>query len=507
MTNHLPNHLYDALFAPHVRQEKPFLVSAHGAAMSYATFLKQAARFANVLQSLGVKPGDRVAVQLEKSQDALALYAACVQAGAVYLPLNTAYTAAEVTYFVEDAEPGLVVADPAAVEALKTIAANSGARIETLGADGTGTLLERAAAMPERYDTVARTQHDTAAILYTSGTTGRSKGAVLSHENLLSNALALKAIWRFTPDDVLLHALPIFHVHGLFVATNVILAAGASMIFLPKFDASEMIRLMPGATAMMGVPTFYTRLLSHADFTKETAQSIRLFISGSAPLLPQTFAEFEERTGQRILERYGMTETGMIASNPYDGERRAGSVGFPLPGVSVRIANPECGDVLAQGETGVIEVSGPNVLPGYWKKPELRRTEFRADGFFITGDLGTIDRDGYVNIVGRAKDLIISGGLNVYPKEIETLIDSIEGVVESAVFGLPHPDFGEAVAASVVVAIGSTLDAETIKAALRDKLANFKQPKAIFVVEDLPRNTMGKVQKSVLREQQKLYFA
>ena len=506
MPNHRPNHLYDALFSPHAGKTGTFLLAADATATSYAAFLSQAARFANALQRLGVEPGDRVAVQVEKSPEALALYAACLQAGAVFLPLNPAYTTAEIAYFVEDSEPALLVADPGAADGLTALAAKAGARIETLGADGRGTLMAHAAGMPDVFDTVPRTAGDAAAILYTSGTTGRSKGAVLSHENLLSNALALKDIWRFTSADVLLHALPIFHVHGLFVATNVILAAGASMVFLAKFDAAETIRLMPRATTMMGVPTFYTRLLAQSDFTSEAARPIRLFISGSAPLLPQTFVEFETRTGKRILERYGMTETGMITSNPYDGERRAGSVGFPLPGVQVRVANPETGAVLAPGETGVIEVSGPNVLSGYWNKPHLRKTEFRADGYFITGDLGNIDGDGYVTIVGRAKDLIISGGLNVYPKEIEMLIDGIEGVVESAVFAIPHADFGEAVAASVVAAKGAGLTPETIKAALKDKLASFKQPKAIFVVEDLPRNTMGKVQKNVLRERHKGHF-
>ncbi len=507
MPDHLPNHLYDALFAPHAAKPGAFLLTADGAATSYGDFLNEAARIANALQILGVTPGDRIAVQAEKSQEALALYAACVQAGAVYLPLNTAYTPTEVAYFVQDAEPALIVCDPGAAGALKNIAAKASVQIETLGMDGLGTLMARAAVMPDAFDTVPRGASDTAAILYTSGTTGRAKGAVLSHENLLSNALALRTIWQFTSEDVLLHALPIFHVHGLFVATNVILAAGASMIFLPKLDTGEMIRLMPRATTMMGVPTFYTRLLAETGFNREAARSIRLFISGSAPLLPQTFAEFEERTGMRILERYGMTETGMIASNPYEGERRTGSVGFPLPGVSVRIANPETGVELAQGKTGVIEVSGPNVLAGYWKKPHLHDSEFRSDGYFITGDLGTIDDDGYVTIVGRAKDLIISGGLNVYPKEIETLLDGIEGVVESAVFAIPHADFGEAVAASVVVTRNSNITPETIKAALKDKLASFKQPKAIFVVEDLPRNSMGKVQKNILRDRHRGHFS
>lgn len=499
----MPNHLYDALFGPHARKTGAFLIGADRRETPYKTFIQQAARLAHALVELGVRPGARVAVQAEKSEAALALYAACVQAGAVYLPLNTAYTAAEVSYFVEDAEPTLVVCDPAAIGALGPVAAKAGAKIETLDAAGTGSLVTCAAGKPDTFDTVARAPGDTAAILYTSGTTGRSKGAVLSHENLLSNAMTLRDLWRFTEDDVLLHALPIFHVHGLFVATNVILAAGARMIFLPKFEASEVVRLMPQATTMMGVPTFYSRLLAHDGFTRDASKSIRLFISGSAPLLPQTFQEFEARTGQRILERYGMTETGMLTSNPYQGERRAGSVGLALPGVSVRIANPETGSVLRQKETGVIEVSGPNVFSGYWKRQELKQSEFRADGFFITGDLGFVDDAGYVSIVGRAKDLIISGGLNVYPKEIEELIDGLEGVVESAVFGVPHADFGEAVAAAVVVAKGSALDEAAVSAALAGRLAKFKQPKAIYILPDLPRNTMGKVQKAVLRERYK----
>ena len=503
----MANYLYDALLGSHARRDAPFLVTADGSTTSYDEFLKQAARLAHALTAFGVKAGDRVAVQAEKSQAALALYAACVQAGAVYLPLNTAYTAAEISYFIDDAQSTVLVCDPSAVAALSGIAAKAGARVATLGADGSGSLMDQASGMPHHFEPVGRGPNDLAAILYTSGTTGRSKGAMLSHDNQLSNALALREAWRFTGADRLLHALPIFHVHGLFVASNVVLAAGASMIFLPRFEAAEVIGLLPSATTMMGVPTFYTRLLARPDFTAGTARTIRLFISGSAPLLPATFADFEHRTGQRILERYGMTETSMITSNPYDGERRAGSVGMPLPGVTVRIADPETAAILPAGATGVIEVSGPNVFSGYWRKPELRKTEFRSDSYFITGDLGTIDDSGYVSIVGRAKDLIISGGLNVYPKEIETLIDSLDGVVESAVFGLAHPDFGEAVAAAVVTAKGSDLGAEKITAALAGQLAGFKQPKAIFVVADLPRNTMGKVQKTVLRQAYKAHFA
>ena len=492
----MPNCLYDALIAPHATSIRPFLITAEGAATTYAEFCRRAAQFANALAACGVKPGDRVTVQVEKSQAALALYVACLQAGAVFVPLNTAYTATEVGVFLDDAEPALLVCDPAAASNLSALRVRSCIRSETLARDETGSLAVLAGAMPTTFKTVDRGGADTAAILYTSGTTGRSKGAVLSHGNLLSNALTLRDLWRFTCADVLLHALPIFHVHGLFVATNVILAAGASMIFLPRFDASELLSLMSRATSLMGVPTFYTRLLAQEDFTKEKAHHIRLFISGSAPLLPQTFVDFEARTGQRILERYGMTETGMITSNPRDGERRGGSVGLPLPGVSVRISEPETGGPVSQGDTGVIEVSGPNVFSGYWRRPELHQSEFRADGYFITGDLGFIDADGYVTIVGRAKDLIISGGLNVYPKEVETLIDGFDGVVESAVFAVPHRDLGEAVAAAVV-APGIT--SETIKSALAGRLAAFKQPKVIFTVEDLPRNAMGKVQKNVLR--------
>ena len=502
----MANPLYDALLAQHAGEQRAFLIDAAGRQTSYQGFLAQSAQMAHALASLGVKPGDRVAVQVEKSPEALALYAACVAAGAVFLPLNTAYTPPEVAYFAGDAEPALLVCDPAQEGALAAIATACGARLVTLAADGTGSLLDEADGSPRTYTPCDRASGDMAAILYTSGTTGRSKGAVLSQENLLSNALTLRDLWRFTADDTLLHALPIFHVHGLFVATNVMLAAGAQMIFLPKFDADEVIGLLPRATAMMGVPTFYTRLLGRTDFTREVTRTIRLFISGSAPLLPSTFSDFEARTGQRILERYGMTETGMLTSNPYDGERRGGSVGLPLPGVQVRVADADTAKVLSLGETGVIEVSGPNVFSGYWRRPDLKATEFRADGYFITGDVGHISQDGYVTIAGRAKDLVITGGLNVYPKEIETLIDGIEGIVESAVFGVPHPDFGEAVSAAVVVRPGAGVTQEAIKSALAGQLASFKQPKFIAVLEDLPRNTMGKVQKNVLRERFKHTF-
>ncbi|MCO5135030.1 MAG: malonyl-CoA synthase [Phyllobacteriaceae bacterium] len=496
----MSNTLYDALFAPHLGSAQPYLVKPDGGVLTYGDFLKMAARYAHAVAAAGVGPGDRIAVQIAKSPEALALYVASVQAGAIFLPLNTAYMPAEVEYFVGNAEPKLVVCDPSGREALAPITENAGAVLETLAADGSGTLSARAEGQPEAFDTVARGPDDLAAFLYTSGTTGRSKGAMLTHDNLLSNAETLREVWRFTADDRLLHALPIFHTHGLFVAVNTVTAAGGSMIWLPGFKLDEVISHMPDATSMMGVPTFYTRLLDDARFTRELVAHMRLFTSGSAPLLAETHVAFEERTGHRILERYGMTETNMNTSNPYDGERRAGTVGFPLPGVELRICNPETGEELSQGDIGVIEVRGANVFKGYWRMPEKTREEFRDDGFFITGDLGKIDEDGYVHIVGRAKDLIISGGYNIYPKEVELLLDEQEGVLETAVIGIPHPDFGEAVVAAVVPQKDVSLCEEDILEAIRDKIARFKQPKRLFVVDELPRNTMGKVQKNLLRD-------
>ena len=496
----MSNTLYDALFAPHLGSAQPYLVKPDGGVLTYGDFLKMAARYAHAVAAAGVGPGDRIAVQIAKSPEALALYVASVQAGAIFLPLNTAYMPAEVEYFVGNAEPKLVVCDPSGREALAPITENAGAVLETLAADGSGTLSARSEGQPETFDTVARGSDDLAAFLYTSGTTGRSKGAMLTHDNLLSNAETLREVWRFTADDRLLHALPIFHTHGLFVAVNTVTAAGGSMIWLPGFKLDEVISHMPDATSMMGVPTFYTRLLDDARFTRELVAHMRLFTSGSAPLLAETHVAFEERTGHRILERYGMTETNMNTSNPYDGERRAGTVGFPLPGVELRICNPETGEELSQGDIGVIEVRGANVFKGYWRMPEKTREEFRDDGFFITGDLGKIDEDGYVHIVGRAKDLIISGGYNIYPKEVELLLDEQEGVLETAVIGIPHPDFGEAVVAAVVPQKDVSLCEEDILEAIRDKIARFKQPKRLFVVDELPRNTMGKVQKNLLRD-------
>lgn len=495
----MSNHLFDAI-RKGIRPEASFIETAPGQRWTYGDMLALSARFAGALTKLGVKPGDRVAVQVEKSPEALMLYLACVRAGAVYLPLNTAYTLAELDYFIGDAEPRLVVCAPGAKEGLQSIAVPKGAVVETMDDNGGGSLIDLARSEPDSFDDVSRGADDLAAILYTSGTTGRSKGAMLSHDNLLSNAATLRDYWRFTSDDKLIHALPIFHTHGLFVASNVILLAGASMVFLPKFDAEQVLALMPKATCMMGVPTFYVRLIQSSALTKERTANMRLFISGSAPLLAETHRQFEAMTGHRILERYGMTETNMNTSNPYEGERVAGTVGFPLPGVSLRVSDPEDGKPVPDGETGMIEVSGPNVFKGYWRMPEKTAAEFRADGFFITGDLGMVDKAGYVHIVGRGKDLVISGGYNIYPKEVETEIDQLPGVFESAVIGVPHPDFGEGVTAVVVRKPGETVEEKDILAALQERLARYKQPKRVIFVSDLPRNTMGKVQKNVLRE-------
>jgi len=496
----MTNPLFDALFAPHAGQQTPFLHLPDGGAIGYAEFLGMAAQYANALDSLGVNPGDRVAVHIQKSPEALALYAGCIQRGAVFLPLNTAYTPAELEYFVGDSGAALFVCDPGEMAEVEGIAKDNGCLLYTLAGDGDGSLKDLRADQATTAAVAERGEDDLAALLYTSGTTGRSKGAMLTHRNLLSNAEALVEAWRFTAEDVLLHALPIFHSHGLFVATNVSLLAGGSMIFLPKFDVDTVLARLPEATTMMGVPTFYTRLLDDARFTRDLAAHMRLFISGSAPLLAETHERFAERTGHRILERYGMTETSMNTSNPYDGDRRAGTVGFPLPGVEVKVCDPETGAELPTGEIGVLEVRGPNVFKGYWQMPEKTKEELREDGFFITGDLSMIDADGYVTIVGRGKDLIISGGYNIYPKEIELFLDEQPGVLESAVIGAPHPDFGESVVAVLVAEPGSTLDLDGIEAAIRTNLAGFKRPRHVAVLDELPRNTMGKVQKKELRD-------
>jgi malonyl-CoA/methylmalonyl-CoA synthetase len=495
----MSNHLFDAIRAA-AEPESIFIETVDGPRWTYRDMLSASGRLAGVLDGLGVRPGDRVAVQVEKSAEALMLYLACLRAGAVYLPLNTAYTLVELDYFIGDAEPRLVVCAPKAAEGIRTIAGPRGARVETLDEAGGGSLMALAEGATPDFADVERGPDDLAAILYTSGTTGRSKGAMLTHDNLLSNALALRDHWRFTRADRLIHALPIFHTHGLFVATNVTLLAGASMYLLAKFDADETLRLMADATVLMGVPTFYVRLAQHPGLTREATAGMRLFVSGSAPLLTETHQSFSERSGHAILERYGMTETNMNTSNPYDGDRVAGTVGFPLPGVSLRVTEPETGRPLTDGETGMIEVKGPNVFKGYWRMPEKTAAEFRADGFFITGDLGMIDERGYVHIVGRGKDLVISGGYNIYPKEVETEIDGMPGVVESAVIGVPHPDLGEGVTAVVVRKANAPIDEQAVLDGLKDRLARYKQPKRVLFVDDLPRNTMGKVQKNVLRE-------
>ncbi len=506
------NHLFDLVRSRMPAPDAPFALLDDGRRYVYADMVDASARFANALVSLGVQPGDRVAVQVEKSIEALMLYLGAVRAGAIFLPLNTAYTPAEIEYFLGDAQPAVFVCDPAKAEALKPYADKAGAKLETLGVwrspdVSAGSLSDKALAASTAFADIARGPDDLAAILYTSGTTGRSKGAMLSHDNLASNALALVDYWRFTKDDVLLHALPIFHTHGLFVATNCVLFSGASMILLPKFDPDQVFKHLPQATCMMGVPTFYVRLLQDTRLTKEATKHMRLFVSGSAPLLAETHREWRERTGHAILERYGMTETNMNTSNPYEGDRVAGTVGYPLPGVSARVVDPETGKGLAADEIGMIEVKGPNVFKGYWRNPEKTAAEFKPDGFFITGDLGKIDAAGYVHIVGRGKDLIITGGYNVYPKEVETEIDEMPGVIESAVIGCPHRDFGEGVTAVVVVKPGATITAASIAQTLEQRLAKFKLPKQVFIVDDLPRNTMGKVQKNLLREQYKDIYA
>lgn len=494
----MTNPLYDTLFAPLARRDGVLLHLANGQQISGRAFHGMVAQAALALRAAGVESGDRVAVQLAKSPQALAIYGATVAIGAVFLPLNTAYTPDEVGYFLGNATPRLFLCDPAKSTAMAAVAAASGAALLTLDGTGAGSFADLMAGQGGHFTPTPRQPSDLAAILYTSGTTGRSKGAMLSHDNLLSNAVVLADLWRFTDRDVLLHALPIFHTHGLFVASNISLLTGGQMIFLPGFDLEQVLAALPKATAMMGVPTFYTRLLDDARFDRDLVAHMRLFVSGSAPLLAETHISFETRTGHRILERYGMTETNMNTSNPYDGERRAGTVGFPLPGVALRVMAD--GAEVAPGEVGTLEVRGPNVFLGYWQMPEKTAEELRPDGWFITGDLGRVDGEGYVHIVGRAKDMVISGGFNVYPIEVEMLLDEQPGVLESAVIGLPHPDFGEAVFAVLVAQKGATVEVDAVLAGLKDRLAKFKQPKAAVVLESLPRNTMGKVQKAELRK-------
>lgn len=497
------NHNLYATFAARFsrRLDRPCLILADGRAWTYEDIERASAKLANLFVALGLQPGGRIAVQVDKSPEALLLYLASLRAGTVFLPLNPAYTQQEVEYFLNDAQPGLFVCRPQFREAALLLAAQSGvAHTLVLDENGRGSVIDLAAAQPDVFETVQRHPEDMAAILYTSGTTGRSKGAMLTHGNLKSNAEALCQAWQFTGDDVLLHMLPIFHIHGLFVACNCTLLAGSAMLFEPRFEAQRAIELLPQASLFMGVPTYYIRLLAEPTFTRKCARGVRLFVSGSAPLLAETFTAFAQRTGQRILERYGMTEGGMYTSNPYAGDRRCGSVGPALAGVDLRVVD-EVGKPCAVDVAGNIQVRGPNICSGYWRMPEKTAEEFTADGYFRTGDVGHLDKDGYLFISGRARDLIISGGLNVYPKEIEDVIDALPGVAESAVIGLPHADFGEAVTAVVVAKPSAQLDEGAIIAAVRERLAGFKVPKQVFVVDDLPRNTMGKVQKAVLRKQ------
>ncbi len=492
--------LFGALSAAVPASEKVVLTTPGGRRLAYGDLFATARRFAHVLARCGVEPGDRVALQVEKSPEALALVLGVAAAGAVVLPLNPAYTTGEVAHFVADATPRVLVATPARRDALEPVAAAHGARLETLGTGGDGSLAAALASADAGFAPLTRAGDDLAAILYTSGTTGRAKGAMLSHRNLLANARTLVDVWRFTAADVLIHALPLFHTHGLFVATNTILLAGGAMVFLDRFDAEVVVEHLAEATTLMGVPTYYTRLLAHPGFDRARAAHMRLFVSGSAPLSAEVHKAFAARTGHAILERYGMSETGMNTSNPYEGERRPGTVGLPLPDVELRVTNPERGDLVTPGEVGVVEVRGPNVCAGYWGLPEKTAEAFRPGGWFVTGDLGRLDTDGYLELVGRDSDLIISGGLNVYPAEVEARLDAVAGVAESAVIGVPHPDLGEGVTAVVAREPGATVAEADVHAALAPALARFKQPKRVFFVPKLPRNAMGKIQKVELRE-------
>ncbi len=502
----MANPLFDNLLGTKAECDMTFIIRPDGRTVTYAEFHSTVARFALALRARGVTPGDRVTSYTSKSVEGLALYFATVGVGAIFTPLNSDYTADELKYFLEDARPALVVCDPTAIDKIATTAEGIGAKTDTLSDCGTGTLIDRVNQQTGFFSPAEKAGDDTAAILYTSGTTGRSKGAMLTHDNLLSNAIALVETWQFTSKDVLLHALPVFHAHGLFVALNTIALAGGSIIFHPKFSIDDVVRDLPKATSFMGVPTFYTRLISDGRLDRATTKNMRLFTSGSAPLLAETHREFEDKTGHRILERYGMTETTMITSNPYDGERKPGSVGLPLPRILVRICD-EASNTVEDGQIGVLQVKGPNVFKGYWKKPEKTAEEFTDDGYFGTGDLARLDTDGYIEIIGREKDLIISGGYNVYPKEIELLIDSVPGVSEAAVFGVPHPDFGEAVVAAIVPDGVDSISGADVLEHIGPKIARFKKPKHVEVVSSLPRNAMGKVQKNELRNQLKTIFA
>lgn len=481
------------------------LATPAGGSLSYAAIDAGSARLAGLLATLGLQPGDRVSVQVPKSAEAVLLYLACLRGGFVFHPLNDAYRQAELAWLVADASPALVVCDPAAADLFGAIAP-AGCRVMTLADDGSGSLMAAAAATTALPATVVRKSSDLAILLYTSGTTGTPKGAMITHGNLAANVLALVEAWGFGPADRLLHALPLYHAHGLFVGLGCALASGASLLLLPRFDAAAVLAALPACTVMMGVPTYYTRLLQQPGLDRAACTGVRLFISGSAPLAPATFAAFRERTGHEVLERYGMTETGMNTSNPLHGERRPGSVGPPLPGVSVRITGSD-GQPLPAGATGEIELRGPNVFAGYWRQPDKSAEAFTADGWFRTGDQGHIDGDGYLTISGRSKDLVISGGLNVYPREVELALEALPDVAEAAVIGAPHPEFGEAVVAVVVARADARPAEAVIIRALKDRLAAYKVPKRVFIVPELPRNAMGKIEKTTLRQRHAATFA
>jgi malonyl-CoA/methylmalonyl-CoA synthetase len=494
----MSENLFSSFAAAIADPDRVFIAPLHRDAATFRQAFDFAGRFAHVLASHGVKRGDRVVVQVEKSAEAVFLYFACLRLGAIYVPLNPAYTGGELDYLLADADPALFVSTPQ--REVSSRATWPRGPVLTLSDDGkSGSLLLEAMDKPTGFIDEVVTNDDLAAILYTSGTTGRSKGAMLSHGNLKSNALVLKEFWQFQSTDVLLHALPIFHTHGLFVAINISLAAASSLIFLPKFDVGEIFRQLPHASVMMGVPTFYVRLLADPRLDRTMVQHMRLLVSGSAPLSVETFTRWRERTGLTLLERYGMTETNMNTSNPYFGERKLGTVGLPLPGTEIRIVDDK-GDGVPQGEVGMITVRGPNVFKGYWRMPERANADFRDGEFFVTGDLGRKDQDGYISIVGRGKDLVITGGLNVYPREVETCLNAVPGVQDSAVFGLPHPDLGEGVTAVVVRSEESESSEAAILASLEERLAKFKRPKRVLFVDEIPRNAMGKVQKNLLQE-------
>ena len=492
------NYIEENIFLPY-SLSKNFFIITEDEEVSFQSFFRLANRFANLICELGIKPNDRILVQVEKSISALALYVATIRAGCVFVPLNTSYTYGELEYFISNSKPSLFIFDQSSEENLKSLLLESELYYLTLNQNQTGSLTDLSKGKSDQFEPISRKKSDLASILYTSGTTGRSKGAMLSHENLVSNTQVLVKYWNFNATDTLLHALPIYHIHGLFVACHISFIAGVKMLFLEKYDVNQVIKLLPSVTTMMGVPTFYTRLLENRNFDRSLVKNMRLFISGSAPLLAETHEQFEQVTGHKILERYGMSETNMNTSNPYDGQRKAGTVGFPLPGIEVRISDLEKGIKLGVDKIGMIEVKGDNVFMGYWGMDNETKVSFKKDGFFITGDLGKISDDGYISIIGRNKDLIISGGLNIYPKEIELVLDSIDGINETAVIGVPHKDFGEVVIAIIVPNKAKPTE-KLIMSFIANKLAKFKQPKKLIFTSEIPRNAMGKVQKKKLRE-------